>query len=160
MGDERALRKVSAGGWTIVPRRRLMLPLAAVLLVACQVLAGCSNFTMPSEEPPTAGVDPSYGMLIAKRLKTTFKPMPPLNTFEISNLRWVHTMAGWSWIVCLHFQDRGYQRSYVMLLKGTDITDARYAVRTDDCELQTYTPFNLDTGALGTTGVDTQGPIY
>lgn len=105
-------------------------------------------------------MDPGYGALIAGYIKRTFKTLPPAGTFEISSLRWMHATSGWNWLACVRYQDRGVPRIYSIFISGNAVADARYAVVADDCASQTYSPFNLDTGAIGTTAVQEQNPIY
>ena len=41
------------------------------------------------------------------------------------------------------FHDKGRVRNYALFLDGNrTIVDDRFAVRTDDCDLQTYYPFD------------------
>jgi hypothetical protein len=85
--------------------------------------------------------DPSYRGVIANYLKTTFKNYSSYEAFEISEPRWVHSFQGWNWLTCVGFVDRDRRRTYVLVLNGTNIVDAHYAVQTDDCGAQTYSVF-------------------
>jgi hypothetical protein len=69
--------------------------------------------------------------------------------FEISGLRWVHGLTGFSWLVCVRFQDRGHQRAYALFFRDTTVLDARYAVISDNCGVQNYVPFDILTGTIG-----------
>ena len=80
--------------------------------------------------------------------------------FEISGLRWVHSLKGWSWLACVNFTDHGHVRSYALFIQDDAVIDGRYAVETDACGSQTYTPFDMDTGTLGRPTVPRQPPIY
>jgi hypothetical protein len=128
------------------------------LLLALVILPACTNVAFPKEDRPTSGSDPAYGSLIAGYMKRTFKTVAAPNSFEISPLRWTNSMKGWSWLACVRFQDQGRRRTYAVFIKGSEILDSRYAVRIDACDDQTYSPFNLDTGAIGTIGQ--QDPLY
>ena len=130
------------------------------LLLISATIAACSNIAVPQQQTPATTMDPAYGALIATYIKRTFKTLPPVNTFEISSPRWVHATTGWSWLACVRFRDGNALRSYSVFLQGTAVTDARYAVETDDCPSQAYSPFNLDTGAIGSTAVERQSPLY
>jgi hypothetical protein len=91
-------------------------------------------------EPPSAP-DPSYRDVIAYCFKTTFKDYATYELFEISEPRWVSSIKGWNWLVCLRFVDRGHRRSYALLLNGSAIVDGHYAYQTDNCASQAYVVF-------------------
>jgi hypothetical protein len=55
--------------------------------------------------------------------------------------RWVHSVQGWTWLICVRFQDRGRTRTYALFLKRGTIINARYAVQTDECDMQAYALF-------------------
>ena len=110
------------------------------LLLTVVTLSGCS--TLPTTgDAPESGWDPSYREVIATYLKKTFKNYSSYEAFEISDPRWVHSLDGWTWLTCVRFQDRGHTRAYAVFLKGSVIVSARYAVQTDQCDLQTYAFF-------------------
>jgi hypothetical protein len=129
------------------------------LLVLLGTLSACTSMGMPPETAPAAGPDPAYLTLVANRLKTSFK-QPPAAGLELSQPRWLLANSGWSWMVCVRFQDQGYRRTYVMYFDAKQILDSRYAVLNDGCEMQTYTPFDLATAKLMPQAVGTQGPVY
>jgi len=56
--------------------------------------------------------------------------------------------------------DRGQLRPYALFLQGDDVIDARYAVQSDACGSQSYTPFDVVTGVLGQPTVPRQPPLY
>jgi hypothetical protein len=123
-----------------------------VLLVATTglsaVLAGCSGLAANNGEVPATGPDLSYREVIASHLKKTFKNYSTYDSFEISDPRWVHSMKGWNWLTCVRFQDHGHLRIYAVFLNGEKIIDDRYAVQTDNCDLQTYVPFERSSSGL------------
>ena len=96
---------------------------------------------MTPSEPPSAP-DPSYQNVIADHLKTTFKNYPTYEQFEISAPRWVSSVKGWNWLVCVRFLDRGHRRSYALLFNGSSVVDGHYAYQTDNCGTQAYVVFN------------------
>jgi hypothetical protein len=118
----------------------------AALLLLPLVLLGCSSLALPTEDAPASGPDPADNGLVVKRLKT-FKDYDSYDAFEISDFRWVHSVKGWSWLACVRFQDRGHRRTYALFVKKGAIIDGRYAVETDGCETQSYSPFEPTTGA-------------
>jgi hypothetical protein len=64
-------------------------------------------------------------------------------------------MKGWNWLVCVRFQDRGHQRTYVFFVEKEEIIDSRYSIQTDQCSDQIYSPFNQMVAPMGP-----QGPLY
>lgn len=128
--------------------------------LALLVLPGCSELAQTSEAAPPSP-PPSYTGLVAKYLQTTFnKNAATFDGYEISPPRWVHSIRGWTWLVCVHFHDHGPRRSYVVLIQDGTVVDSHYAVETDTCESQTFTPFDLATGELGRSTLPTQQPLY
>jgi hypothetical protein len=124
---------------------------AALLLAAAGLsgfLVGCSGFAAPTEEVPATGPDLSSREVIASHLKKTFKNYASYDSFEISDPRWVHSMKGWNWLTCIRFQDHGHLRTYAVFLNGDKIVDDRYSVQTDNCDTQTYFPFERMQGGL------------
>ena len=129
------------------------------LAAALVILPGCSELAQPSEAaaPPAP---PAYVSLAANYLLSTLKDRTPYADFEISAPRWVNSMKGWAWLACVHFQDRGHLRSYALFIQDNAVVDARFAVETDRCETQTYTPFDLVTGEFGRPTAPVQSPLY
>jgi hypothetical protein len=74
---------------------------------------------------------------------------PAFEGFEISGLRWVHSLKGWSWLTCVHFLDHGHLRTYALFMQNDVVVEGRYAVQSDSCAAQSYTPFDIVTGVLG-----------
>lgn len=129
---------------------------AAVLLA---LVANCSALPPADPTPPTTG--PDYGPIVAAYLRVHFKPAASpgepapydnaasYSDFEISDLRWVHAMTGWSSLTCIRFQDRGRRYAYALYIQGNAVTDARYAIEADNCGAQNYVPFDITTGTIG-----------
>lgn len=155
-----------AGAWLVsrLGRRRGRQTLwqagrrAAVLLVlfgapACSELAQSSQTASPPPQPP-------YVSLTAQYLMSTLKDRFAYDGFAISGPRWVASLKGWAWLVCVHFQDHGHLRSYAIFIQDNAVVDGRYAVETDACDTQAYTPFDLVTGQLGQPTPAVQPPLY
>jgi hypothetical protein len=125
--------------------RRYSMPRAAYALLAVAallgMLEGCGGFAATNEEVPTTGPDLSYRETVAAHLRKVFKNSSTYDSFEISDPRWVHSIKGWNWLTCVRFQDRGHLRTYAVFLSGDKVVDDRFAVQTDTCDLQTYSPF-------------------
>ena len=133
---------------------------AAVLLSAIVVVQGCSSLALPSEAtPPPAGVDPAYTSLVTTYMKAHFKDLLPYDPAEVSTPRWVESEKGWTWFTCVHFMDHGHRRTYALFFNQTAVVDARYAVLTDGCGKQTYSPLDMGSGTRpGSIGDN--GPLY
>jgi|HubBroStandDraft_2_1064218.scaffolds.fasta_scaffold01113_6 hypothetical protein len=115
-------------------RATLLLPL---------VLLGCSGVALTQTDAPTSAPNPAaFHKIIGDYLKKSFKEIATYESFEISDARWVHTVKGWSWLSCIRFQERGHVRTYAVFIQTDKVTDSRYAVTTDGCGEQTYTPFD------------------
>lgn len=141
------------------PRCRSLGPSLA-LLPALVILPACSNIALPQEEFPAAGAEETYRVLVANHLKAVLKDRASYDAFEVSDVRWVHSLKGWGWLACVHFQDRGQRRTYALFINGDAVVDSRYAVQTDACDAATYTPFDLATGGIRPAAAGVQGPLY
>ena len=131
----------------------------AALALALVISPGCSDLARPSEAAPPAA-QPPYVSLAANYLRSVLKDRAFDEDFRISGLRWVDSIKGWSWLVCVHFQDRGHLRTYALFIQGNAVVDARYAVETDNCGAQTYTQFDLVSGVLGRPTAPVQPALY
>jgi hypothetical protein len=114
---------------------------ARVALLLPLFLLGCSALSLPREDAPASGPDPAFNTLVAKHIKRSFKDYASYDSFEISEYRWVHSVKGWSWLTCVRFQDKGRRLTYALFIKQDDIIEYRYAVVTDACDAQNYSPF-------------------
>jgi hypothetical protein len=103
--------------WHAVRRAALVMTLAG--LPACSELA--QSDTIPPAQPP-------YVSLAAKYFQSAMKDRASFDAFEISAPRWVHSIKGWSWLSCVHFQDRGHVRNYAIFIQDSTVVDGRYAV--------------------------------
>jgi hypothetical protein len=129
----------------------------AAMAGASIALAHCA--AMPAENPAQPPPPADYGSLVAGALKK-FKNFSDYSNFAISELRWVHADAGWSWLTCVRYTDRGRQRFYSFFIAGNSLVDSRYDVRTDQCPVQHYLPFDPASGSVGTPTQLIQQPIY
>jgi hypothetical protein len=60
----------------------------------------------------------------------------------------------------VRFQDRGRYRTYTVFSKEGAVVDSRYSVRTDECEIQAYAPFDALSGGVRSMSFGGSGPIY
>jgi len=152
-----------AGLWSTHPTRDTAVSLwnaawCAVLALTLALLLGCAQLAQPSETAPS--VQPPYALLASQYLASVMADRSAYEDFEISGLRWVHSLKGWSWLACVHFADRGHVRTYAVFIQNDAVVDGRYAVETDACGAQTYTPFDMVTGTLGRPTAPRQPPLY
>ncbi len=131
----------------------------AVLASMLIALPGCSEIALSNNAMPP-GAEPAYVSLAAKYLQSVLNDVRSYDGFEISGLRWVNTVKGWSWLACVRFHDHGHLRIYAIFIQNDAVNDARYAVETDTCEVQTYTQFDLISGELGRPTAPVQPPLY
>jgi hypothetical protein len=130
---------------------------ALILLTA----SACTQIAQPSEAAATPPAEqPPYAALAAKYIASTMGDRDSFESFEISGLRWVHGLKGWSWLACVHFVDRGHLRTYALFIENDAVIDGRYAVQSDSCAGQFYTPFDVVTGVLGRPTAPRQPALY
>jgi hypothetical protein len=134
--------------------------LRASFALTLVLLAGCSSLAGPQEGAATAPLNSDYRRMVATHLKAAFTKSPLTGPAEISDPRWVLANKGWSWQVCVRFQDRGHQRTYALFFKGSEFLEERYAVLTDACAAQTYSEFDLGSGVMRPGAVGDPGPLY
>jgi hypothetical protein len=130
---------------------------AAALFGASIMLAQCS--VVPPEDATQPAPPANYGVLIANALKA-FNGFAGYSDFQISALRWVHAAAGWSWLSCVRYDDHGRKRFYAFFINDKSVINARYDVRTDQCDAQQYVPFDVATGTVGSPTAVLRQPIY
>jgi hypothetical protein len=121
---------------------------------------GCAQIAQPNEAATPPAEQPSYAALAAKYFSETMADRLSFENFEISELRWVHGLKGWSWLACVHFVDHGHLRTYALFMQNNAVIDARYAVQMDTCGSQSYTPFDVVTGVLGRPTAPRQPALY
>ncbi len=120
----------------------------------------CTQIAQPSEAATPPLEQPAYAAIAAKYLASAMTDRASFESFEISGLRWVHALKGWSWLACVHFVDRGHLRTYALFMQNDAVVEARYAVQSDSCGSQSYTPFDIVTGALGQPTAPRQPALY
>ena len=139
-------------------RSRLLSISCVLLALMVALLPGRAQLAQSSEAPPE--VQPPYASLTSQYLASVMVDRASYEDFEISGLRWVHSFKGWSWLACVHFTDHGHVRTYAIFIQNNAVVDGRYAVQTDACGSQTYTPFDMVTGTLGRPTITGLPPIH
>lgn len=129
----------------------------AALLATLIALAHCS--VAPPDASAHQAAPVNYGPLIANALKA-FRGFAEYGDFQISGPRWVHALTGWSWLVCVRYDDHGHRRFYAFFIDDNSIVNARYDILMDQCGAQQYVPFDATTGAIGSPTPVLQQPIY
>jgi hypothetical protein len=132
----------------------------ALLALILLATSACTEIALPSEAATPPADQPAYAALAAKYFSSTMADRTSFENFEISALRWVHALKGWSWLACVHFVDRGHLRTYALFIQNDAVIDARYAVQSDSCGSQSYTPFDIVTGVLGRPTSPQQPALY
>src|SRR5215831_18320688 len=132
----------------------------AILALVLLTSPGCAQIAQPSEAATPPAEQPAYAALAAKYFSETMADRLSFENFEISELRWVHGLKGWSWLACVHFVDHGHRRTYALFIQNDAVIDSRYAVHSDSCGSQSYMPFDVVTGVLGQPTAPRQPPLY
>jgi hypothetical protein len=132
----------------------------ALFALTLAVVAGCTELAQPSEAGAPPSQEPPYAALAAKYLSSAMRDRTAFGGFEISGPRWVHSLKGWSWLACVHFLDHGHLRTYALFMQNDVVVEGRYAVQSDSCGAQSYTPFDMVTGVLGRPTAPEQPALY
>ena len=74
-----------------------------LLALMLLTLSGCVQIAQTSEAAAPPAEQPAYAALAAKYFSSTMADRASFENFEISGLRWVHALKGWSWLACVHF---------------------------------------------------------
>jgi hypothetical protein len=125
-----------------MPLRTLPLLLIATggaVLGACSVSGLLPDWTSAD----VAGPEPAYRYIFATHIKDVVGDPANAGTFEISNVKRVDSLKGASWQVCIKTQKFPLlPRYYAVFIQRDRIVDSRVSVLIDQCELETYMPFD------------------
>ncbi|MEA2982825.1 MAG: hypothetical protein QOF09_4648 [Alphaproteobacteria bacterium] len=108
-------------------------------------LGGCtvSGLLPDWTSPDVAGPEPAYRFVIANGLAAIVGDPAKAGTFQISGARRVDSLKGASWVVCIKIQNFPLlPRYYAVFLQSERVVDSRLSVLIDQCELQSYSPFD------------------
>src|SRR4051794_40156908 len=118
---------------------RALMILSALTLGACSVSGLLPDWTSTD----VAGPEPAYRFVIANGLTAIVGDPAKAGTFEISGARRVDSLKGASWVVCIKTQNFPLLPQYrAVFLQRERVVDSRLSVLIDQCELQTYAPFD------------------
>jgi hypothetical protein len=127
--------------------RAVTLLLLTLTLGACSISGLLPDWTSDDVAGPEP---PSYRFLIAIKLSEIVGDPGRLGALEIAAPTRV---KGASWMVCLKAQNGLLlPRYYAVFFQRAQIADSRLSVLIDQCELQTYTPFDWVTEAVRSPG--------
>jgi hypothetical protein len=121
--------------------RAITLLLLTLTLGACSISGLLPDWTSDDVAGPEP---PSYRFLIAIKLSEIVGDPGRLGALEISAPTRVNGLKGASWMVCVKAQNGPLlpPRYYAIFFQRAQIADSRLSVLIDQCELQTYTPFD------------------
>jgi hypothetical protein len=126
---------------------RLPLLLLLLLLLLFPALGGCSisGFLPDWTSEDVAGPLPAdYRFAIANRLMDIVGKPAGAGALEISSPRRVDSLKGASWIACIKVnQFPLLPRHYAVFFQRNQIVDSRLSVLVDQCEFQSYEPFDF-----------------
>ena len=112
----------------------LVLPLGA-----CSISGLLPDWTSAD----VAGPEPAYRFVIANSIGSVTGDPAKAGTFEISGVRRIDSLKGASWMACIKTQIFPFlPRYFAVFIQRDRIVDSRLSVLIDQCELQTYSPFD------------------
>jgi hypothetical protein len=111
----------------------------AMSLGACSVSGLLPDWTSAD----VAGPEPAYRFLIASKIDALIGNPANAGTLEISGVRRINSLKGASWVACIKMQKFPLPPTYrAILFQGGLIVDSRLSVLIDQCEIQSYRPFD------------------
>jgi hypothetical protein len=115
----------------------------ALALLLPLICGGCSisEFLPNWSAEGVAGPAPAYRTIIAHRVREIVGD-PGTAQLRISDGRRVDSLKGASWLVCLEVENSPLLRYYAVFIQRDRIVDSRLSVIIDQCEQQSYAPFD------------------
>src|SRR5438093_1467304 len=112
--------------------------LLALALGACSM-----SELLPSAPADPAGPEPAYRLIIAGQITGLIGDPSKAGVVQISNVRRVEiSFKGASWLACIKLSPAGFPRYYAVFIQNSKIIDSRLSVLLDQCELQSFGPFD------------------
>jgi hypothetical protein len=112
--------------------------LLALAVGACSV-----SELLPSAPADPAGPEPAYRSIIAGQIAGLIGDPSKAGLVQISNVRRVEfSFKGASWLACLKLSTGALPRYYAVFIQNNKIVDSRLSVLLDQCELQSFGPFD------------------
>ena len=113
--------------------------LLTLMLGACSIAGLLPDWTSND----VAGPEPAYRFVIANELTAIVGDPAKAGTFAISGVKRVDSLKGTSWQVCLRTQNFPLlPRYHAVFIQQSHVVDSRLSVLIDQCELQSYSPFD------------------
>jgi hypothetical protein len=116
-----------------------------LVVIVATPLAACSVSSLLPDwsSPDVAGPEPAYRYVIATHIRQVVGEPTDSGTFEISSVRRVDAIKGASWQACIRTQKFPLlPQYYAVFIQRDRIVDSRVSVLIDQCEMETYTPFD------------------
>jgi len=115
----------------------------SMLLVLTLGACAMSEFLPDWLSDDVAGPKPAYRFLIANKIKSIIGDPTQSGTLEISRPQRVNSLKGASWLSCIKVQKFPLlPRYYAVFIQSGRIVDSRLSVLIDQCELQSFEPFD------------------
>jgi hypothetical protein len=116
----------------------------APLLTACGLSSPSIEGALDNALTASSQAPPPHRKLVARALKG-FKEQEDLIDLEISEPRWAERLGGPAWLVCVKFNPNANSYFYTFYIRNDAVIETRFAVGTDRCGRQTFTPFDPQT---------------
>jgi hypothetical protein len=109
--------------------------------VMALMLSGCALETalQPADD---LSREPDYRAIVARSIGSVVGDPSKIGVVEISGARRAEAFKGPSWLVCLKAGAYAQPRYYAAYIQNEKLIESRLAVILDQCEQQSYAPFN------------------
>ncbi len=118
----------------------------APVLAAALILSGCSASELAQNWPGGPVPDlsqPNYRRIVSDNIRAIFPKATPPGDLEISGIRMVDHLKGPAWLTCLKIDARGHPQLYAIFIQNDRVIDSRASVVMDQCQKESYGPFEL-----------------
>jgi hypothetical protein len=123
------------------------MPLRLPQLLLFLALGGCSiSGLLPdwTSEDAAGPLPADYRFAIANRVADIVGKSVAADALEISGPRRIDSLKGASWVACIKVnQFPLLPRHYAVFFQRNQIVDSRLSVLVDQCELQSFEPFDF-----------------
>jgi hypothetical protein len=110
--------------------------------VMALALTGCALETalLPGADDLTR--EPSYRVIVSNSIETIVGDPRKIGGTEISGVRRTDFLKGPAWLVCVKSNLYQQPKYYAAFIQNEKLVDSRLAVTLDQCEAQSYAPFD------------------
>jgi hypothetical protein len=116
-----------------------MRPLYCVMAL---VLTGCALETVALPPGDDLTREPDYRAIVAAGIGAIVGDPNKVGATEISGARRTEAFKGPAWLVCLKSSAYQQPKYHAAFIQNDKLIDSRFAVTIDQCEAQSYTPFD------------------